>query len=82
MGPTAKLRSSEAAAKLGASLSHVAKTFGLTLRLHQTDVLQPEGRGSGPVLKRGMCLMSCRTEQTLPPILRHVGWRWLEAGLS
>lgn len=51
VGPTAKLRTSEAAAKLEASLSHVAKAFGLTLRLHQTDGLQPVGRGIGPSLE-------------------------------
>lgn len=51
VGPTAKLRTPEAAAKLEANLVHVASAFGLTVRVHQTDGRQPVGRGIGPSLE-------------------------------
>ena len=51
VGPTAKLRTMEAAALLEARLRHVAEAFGLHLRILQTDGSQPAGRGIGPALE-------------------------------
>ncbi|MFN4142120.1 thymidine phosphorylase family protein [Aestuariivirga sp.] len=51
VGPTAKLRTMEAASRLEARFRHVASAFGLELRIVQTDGSQPVGRGIGPSLE-------------------------------
>ena len=51
IGPTAKVRSEEAAARLSALLEGVGKAIGLTLRVLTTDGRQPVGRGIGPALE-------------------------------
>lgn len=51
VGPTAKFRTMEAAARLEARLRHVAEVFGLQIRIVQTDGSQPVGRGIGPALE-------------------------------
>src|SRR5579864_9758487 len=48
VGPTAKIRSAQAAAALSQALTEVAETFGLLTRVVSTDGLQPVGRGIGP----------------------------------
>ena len=51
VGPTAKLRTMEAASRLEARLRHAANAFGLEIRIMQTDGSQPVGRGIGPALE-------------------------------
>jgi thymidine phosphorylase len=51
VGPTAKVRSREAAAQLAHQLEYVAQAIGLSVRVVQTDGLAPVGRGIGPALE-------------------------------
>ncbi len=51
IGPTAKVRSQEAAHHLAARLTATAAHFDLTLRCLFTDGSQPVGRGIGPALE-------------------------------
>jgi thymidine phosphorylase len=51
VGPTAKVRTDEAAETLALTLKAVAKTFGLTVRCVLSDGAQPVGRGIGPCLE-------------------------------
>jgi thymidine phosphorylase len=51
VGPTAKIRSIEAAGELSTRLVAVAKTFGVTAAVVMTDGRQPVGRGIGPALE-------------------------------
>jgi len=51
VGPTAKVRSSEAARELGDDLTRVAHKFSLLAHTVETDGRQPVGRGIGPALE-------------------------------
>ncbi len=51
MGPTAKIRTQEAAQKLGDRLTAVAEALGLRVHLHPSDGTQPVGNGIGPALE-------------------------------
>lgn len=51
VGPTAKVRSPEAAAELSQRLRDTGTAFGLAVQIAQTDGLQPIGRGIGPALE-------------------------------
>lgn len=51
VGPSAKLRSAEAARRLGNQLMEVGSAIGLRIRLHLSDGRQPVGRGIGPALE-------------------------------
>ncbi|WP_082796857.1 thymidine phosphorylase family protein [Sphingopyxis granuli] len=51
VGPTAKVRSADAAERLAATLTTVAGRFGLITRCVQTDGTQPVGRAIGPALE-------------------------------
>lgn len=51
VGPSAKVRSHEAAASLNRLFGTVAQAFGLTVRTIETDGRQPVGRGIGPSLE-------------------------------
>lgn len=51
VGPTAKVRSQEAAQRLGENFQVVAENLGLTLKILFTDGSQPVGRGVGPALE-------------------------------
>jgi thymidine phosphorylase len=51
VGPTAKVRSKEAAENLSAGLSQVAAAFGIQSRVIVGDGRQPIGRGIGPALE-------------------------------
>jgi len=51
VGPTAKVRSTEAAQSLSARLAAVAVAIGLNLRVHRSDGSAPVGRGIGPALE-------------------------------
>ena len=52
VGTTAKVRSPDAADRLGALLVDVGRTVGLEVRAFHTDGTQPVGRGIGPALER------------------------------
>lgn len=51
VGPTAKVRSAQAADSLSGRLRAAAAALGLQLRIEQTDGSQPVGRGIGPALE-------------------------------
>ncbi len=51
VGPTAKVRSAEAAQALSRRLTEVASVFGLTTTVVVSDGAQPVGRGIGPALE-------------------------------
>lgn len=51
VGPTAKVRSDDAASTLSRSLLAVAHAFGIEARAVATDGCQPVGRGIGPALE-------------------------------
>jgi thymidine phosphorylase len=51
VGPTAKVRSAEAAQALSRRLTEVADRFGLATMVIVSDGLQPVGRGIGPALE-------------------------------
>ncbi|HJV74228.1 MAG TPA: thymidine phosphorylase family protein [Noviherbaspirillum sp.] len=51
VGPTAKVRSLEAAQTLGARLVSVGEALGITIQTIVTDGRQPIGRGIGPALE-------------------------------
>lgn len=70
VGPTAKVRSSEAAQSLAASLRAVGEAVELELRVIQTDGRQPVGRGIGPALEARDVLAVLRREADAPLDLR------------
>ncbi len=51
VGPTAKVRSAQAAQSLAGRLRAAGTALGLQLRIEQTDGSQPVGRGIGPALE-------------------------------
>ncbi len=70
VGPTAKVRSREAAGQLADRLSDTAKHFGVALRVLFTDGRQPVGRGIGPALEARDVLAVLRDEPGAPVDLR------------
>lgn len=70
VGPTAKVRSAEAAGKLVALIGHVAQACGLVLRAIVSDGTQPVGRGIGPALEARDVLAVLRRDQAAPTDLR------------
>src|SRR6266702_7400214 len=70
VGPTAKVRSADAAEILSDSLLSVAETFGLHTKVVQTDGLQPVGRGIGPALEARDVLSVLQCEPDAPQDLR------------
>ena len=70
VGPTAKLRTPEAAEALSRALASVAETFGLRTRVVLTDGLQPVGRGIGPALEARDVLSVLQCEPNAPQDLR------------
>lgn len=70
VGPTAKVRSIEAAATLGARLEDVARALGVQLRVHTSDGTQPVGRGIGPALEARDVLAVLRRDPGAPRDLR------------
>ena len=73
VGPTAKVRSREAADALGAMLAHVGSAIGLQLRVLETDGSQPVGRGIGPALEAHDVLAVLQGERHAPADLRERG---------
>lgn len=70
VGPTAKVRSLEAAHKLRVRLEAVSKAFGVDTRIHISDGTQPVGRGIGPALEARDVLAVLRCEPAAPQDLR------------
>ena len=67
VGPTAKVRSREAARRLGERLAKVGSTLGLNVRIVETDGIQPVGRGSDPLSRRGMSSRLFNDDRTSRP---------------
>lgn len=70
VGPTAKLRSQEAADTLSSTLINVARAFGLEARAVFTDGTQPVGRGIGPSLEARDVLAVLQGKSDAPVDLR------------
>lgn len=70
VGPSAKIRSREAAQSLSEALLRVAESFGLTARTILTDGSQPVGRGIGPALEARDVLAVLKGEPNAPADLR------------
>jgi thymidine phosphorylase len=70
VGPTAKVRSAEAAGRLAGQLRRTGEAFGLTVRCLFTDGMQPVGRGIGPALEAMDVLAVLRNEPDAPQDLR------------
>lgn len=70
VGPTAKVRSPQAAERLGARLALVGSALGLKVRIAQTDGIQPVGRGIGPALEARDVLRVLRADAGVPLDLR------------
>jgi len=66
VGPTAKVRSAEAADLLGRLLVQVGQALGLQVRVVQTDGLAPVGRGIGPALEARDVLAVLRNQASAP----------------
>lgn len=70
VGPTAKVRSIEAADSLQSRLLTTADALGLTLSVLRTDGRQPIGYGIGPALEARDVLAVLRGDADAPPDLR------------
>lgn len=70
VGPTAKVRSKEAAEFLSNRLQEVGGAIGLNVRVAITDGTQPVGRGIGPALEARDVLAVLRGEAEAPQDLR------------
>ncbi len=70
IGPTAKVRSRDAARSLGALLSQVGRAVGLEVRILESDGTQPVGRGIGPALEARDVLAVLRGDAGAPAVLR------------
>lgn len=70
VGPTAKVRSAEAARVLSCQLQEVATAMGLQLRVLLTGGLEPVGRGIGPALEARDVLAVLRQQAEAPPDLQ------------
>lgn len=84
VGPTAKVRSAEAAQALAAALTGTAEAVGLQLRILFTDGAQPVGRGIGPALEARDVLAVLQRQASAPADLReralHLAGHVLEIG--
>jgi thymidine phosphorylase len=84
IGPTAKVRSREAAQRLGERLSKVGAILGLDARIVETDGSQPVGRGVGPALEARDVLAVIQRAANAPTDLRdralHLAGHLLELG--
>ena len=70
VGPTAKVRSAEAADALSAGLIAVANAFGIKAKVITGDGSQPIGRGIGPALEASDVLAVLHCAPTAPRDLR------------
>ncbi|MFY9269555.1 MAG: thymidine phosphorylase family protein [Candidatus Manganitrophaceae bacterium] len=70
VGPTAKVRSIDAAKTLRSRLEEVGRAVGLNVRVVMTDGSQPVGHGIGPALEARDVLSVLHGETTAPQNLR------------
>jgi thymidine phosphorylase len=70
VGPTAKVRSVEAAAALAARLEAVGAALGLQVQTYRSDGTQPVGRGIGPALEARDVMAVLRGDTSAPQDLR------------
>ena len=70
VGPTAKVRTLQAAQRLGQRLSMAGESLGLKVRIVETDGIQPVGRGIGPALEARDVLQILRGDAAGPNDLR------------
>lgn len=70
VGPTAKVRSIEAADRLSSRLVTVGRALGIEVRTLITDGLQPVGRGIGPALEARDVLQVLQNDPKAPANLR------------
>lgn len=70
VGPTAKVRTAEAAYALSERLTQVGRAVGLEVRVVITDGSQPVGRGLGPALEARDAVAVLRREPHAPSLLR------------
>ena len=70
LGPTAKVRTPEAAERLSRALSSVAEHFGLKTKCIVSDGTQPVGRGIGPALEAHDVLAVLQNAPQFPLDLR------------
>lgn len=70
VGPTAKVRSPEAATALKESFITIGAQFGIKVQVEITDGAQPIGRGIGPALEARDVLAVLKREQDAPGDLR------------
>lgn len=70
VGPTAKVRSQNAAVRLRKTFEYVARHIGITTNVVITDGSQPIGNGVGPVLEARDVMAVLRNEQDAPEDLR------------
>ncbi len=66
VGPTAKVRGSDAAELLASNLEDISQVFGLNTRILRSDGTQPVGRGVGPALEANDVLAVLKNEVTAP----------------
>jgi thymidine phosphorylase len=70
VGPTAKVRSPELAARLGAALTDAGSALGLTIKTLISDGSQPVGFGIGPALEAYDVLAVLQNDAKAPQDLR------------
>ena len=70
VGPTAKVRTPEAAQQLSRYFSSVGSAIGLTIEVIQTEGTQPVGRGIGPALEARDVLAVLQNSQNAPEDLK------------
>ncbi|MFA6985763.1 MAG: thymidine phosphorylase family protein [Arenimonas sp.] len=70
VGPTAKVRSGQAADSLEQRLLETGRALGLTLTVLRTDGRQPVGYGIGPALEARDVMRVLRRDADAPPDLR------------
>lgn len=84
IGPTAKVRSKDAARRLGERLRTASSALGLTIHIEETDGSQPVGRGIGPALEARDVLAVIQRQSGAPEDLRdralHLAGHLLELG--
>lgn len=73
VGPTAKIRSIEAANRVAGHLVNVGRELGIEVHPLVTDGLQPVGRGIGPALEARDVVQVLRNDAAAPADLRDRG---------
>lgn len=70
VGPTAKVRSQEAADKLAEAFRSVAVKLGISIKILFTDGTQPVGKGIGPALEARDVMAVLQNDESAPRDLR------------